>query len=71
MAEENDDFGEKTEEPSSHRIEEFRKRGEVSSSKELTSVLILGANIIAISLGMLFIFEILEDRGLLTPHTHE
>ena len=61
MADENDDFGEKTEDPSSHRIEEFRKRGEVASSKELTSVLILTANIIAISLGMLFIFEILEE----------
>lgn len=61
MAEENDDFGEKTEEPSSHRIEEFRKRGEVASSKELTGVLILTANIVAISLGMIFIFEILEE----------
>lgn len=61
MADDNDDFSEKTEEPSSHRIEEFRKRGEVSSSKELTSVLLLAANIITISLGMLFIFEILEE----------
>ncbi|RLA63346.1 MAG: flagellar biosynthesis protein FlhB [Epsilonproteobacteria bacterium] len=61
MAEENEDFGEKTEEPSSHRIEEFRKRGEVASSKELTSVLLLTANIITISLGMIFIFEILEE----------
>ena len=43
MAEESDSqAGEKTEEPSSYRLEEFRKRGEVASSKELTSALVLG-----------------------------
>ena len=61
MAEENDDFGEKTEEPSSHRIEEFRKKGEVASSKELTSVLLLVANVVTISIGLIFVFELLEE----------
>jgi len=61
LAEEFEDFGEKTEEPSSHRIDEFRKKGEVSSSKELTSVLLLTANIVTISLGLIFVFEVLEE----------
>ena len=61
MAEETDDFGEKTEEPSSYRIEEFRKRGEVASSKEITSVLILFGNFLIISIGIFYIFESLEE----------
>ena len=55
MDEEND--SEKTEEPSARRIEEFRQRGEVASSKELNSVLILSASILTIGLSMTFVFE--------------
>lgn len=56
MAEENDD-GEKTEEPSQHRIDEFRNKGDVASSKELTSVLILSACLLTLSLSLVYIFE--------------
>ena len=55
MDEEND--SEKTEEPSAKRIEEFRQRGEVASSKELNSVLILFTSILTIGLSMSFVFE--------------
>ncbi|MBP9679869.1 MAG: flagellar biosynthesis protein FlhB [Bacteriovorax sp.] len=56
MAEEQDD-GEKTEEPSQHRIEEFRKKGDVASSRELTSVLVLAACLLALSLSLVYIYE--------------
>lgn len=56
MAEEMDD-GEKTEDPSQHRIDEFRKKGDVASSKELTSVLILSACVLTLSLSLVYIFE--------------
>jgi flagellar biosynthetic protein FlhB len=53
--------GEKTEEPTSHRIEEFRKRGEVASSKELTSVLILLTCFMTLGLSLVFIYEVLSE----------
>lgn len=56
MADEQED-GEKTEDPSQHRIDEFRKKGDVASSKELTSVLVLAACLMTLSLSMVFIFE--------------
>ena len=56
MADEMED-GEKTEEPSQHRIDEFRKKGDVASSRELTSVLVLSACILTLSLSLVFIFE--------------
>ncbi len=56
MAEEMED-GEKTEEPSQHRIDEFRKKGDVASSRELTSVLVLSACLLTLSLSLVFIFE--------------
>lgn len=56
MADEMDD-GEKTEDPSQHRIDEFRKKGDVASSKELTSVLILSACLLTLSLSLVYIFE--------------
>jgi len=59
MADEGNDQGEKTEEPSAHRIEQFRKRGEVASSKELTSVLVLGASILTIMLSAVYMYEVL------------
>ncbi len=56
MADEQDD-GEKTEDPSQHRIDEFRKKGDVASSRELTSVLVLAACLLTLSLSLVFIFE--------------
>ena len=55
MAEEED--GDKTEEPSQHRIDEFRKKGDVASSKELTSVLVLAACLLTLSLSLVYIYE--------------
>lgn len=57
MAEEFDSDQEKTEEPSQHRIDQFRKRGEVASSRELTSVLVLSASILTLMLSIVYIFE--------------
>lgn len=51
------DAGEKTEEPSQHRIDEFRKKGDVAVSRELTSVLVLAACLMTLSLSLVFIFE--------------
>jgi len=52
-----DDSGEKTEDPSQHRIDEARKKGDVASSKELNSVLILAGTFTTLILSSLFIFE--------------
>lgn len=59
MAEDSDQ--EKTEDPSQHRIDEYRKRGEVASSKELTSVLVLGACILTLGLSLVFIYEVFSE----------
>ena len=66
MDEESDQ--EKTEEPSAHRIEEFKRKGEVSSSKELTSVLIVLVAVMTLSISILFIYEELQSffRWILT-----
>jgi flagellar biosynthetic protein FlhB len=48
---------EKTEEPSQHRIDEFRKKGDVAMSRELTSVLVLAACFLTLSLSIVFIYE--------------
>lgn len=56
-----DDQGEKTEEPSEHRIEESRKKGEVASSKELASVIILAGALSALTLSSIFIFEVMSE----------
>ena len=55
MAEESDQ--EKTEEPSAHRIEESKRKGEVAQSKELTSVLVLSACMMTLGLSIVFIYE--------------
>ena len=52
-----EDSGEKTEEPSQHRIDEARKKGDVAASKELNSVLILSGAFCVLVLSSLFIFE--------------
>ncbi len=59
MAEGSDE--EKTEEPSEHRIQESRKRGEVASSKELSSVLLLAACIMTLSISAVYIFETISE----------
>ncbi|WP_052590563.1 flagellar biosynthesis protein FlhB [Halobacteriovorax marinus] len=61
MADENDSDAEKTEDPSAHRIEEFRKRGEVASSKELTSVLVLAGSLMTLGLSMVYMYEVLSE----------
>lgn len=55
MADENDD--EKTEEPSQYRIDEARKKGDVASSKELSSVLMLSGSLLTLILCGVFIYE--------------
>jgi flagellar biosynthetic protein FlhB len=59
MAEDSDQ--EKTEEPSAHKIEESRKKGEVASSKELTSVLVLAGSVLTLTLSIVFIYEVLNE----------
>lgn len=56
-----DDQGEKTEEPSQHRIDEARKKGDVASSKELNSVLILAGTFSTLILSTVYIFDILSE----------
>lgn len=55
MADENDD--EKTEEPSQYKIDESRKKGDVASSKELSSVLLLSGSLLTLIICGLFIYE--------------
>ena len=61
MADEQDSDQDKTEDPSAHRIEEFRKRGEVASSKELTSVLVLSASVMTLTLSLVYVYEVMTD----------
>ena len=51
------DQDEKTEEPSAQRIEESRRKGEVASSKELNSVLVLAGAVCALVLSLSYIWE--------------
>ena len=56
-----DDSGEKTEDPSQHRIDEARKKGDVASSKEINSVLILTGTFTVLVLSSLYMFELLSE----------
>jgi len=56
-----DEAGEKTEEPSQHKIDEARKKGDVASSKEINSVLILTGTFSVLIFSSLFMFELLSD----------
>lgn len=58
---EDSDSGEKTEEPSEHKMEESRKRGEVASSKEFNSVLILTGTFLVLVFSGVYIFELLGE----------
>ncbi len=55
MADEND--SEKTEEPSQYRMDEARKKGDVASSKELTSVLLLSGSLLTLIICGVFVYE--------------
>lgn len=55
MAEENDN--EKTEEPSQYRVDEARKKGDVASSKELSSVLLLTGSLLTLIICGMFVYE--------------
>lgn len=56
-----DDQGEKTEEPSQHKLDEARKKGDVASSKELNSVLILTGVLCVLVLSSLYMFETISE----------
>ncbi len=56
-----DDQGEKTEEPSQHKLDEARKKGDVASSKELNSVLILTGVLCVLVMSSLYIFELVSE----------
>ena len=56
-----DDQGEKTEEPSQHKLDEARKKGDVASSKELNSVLILTGVLCVLVMSSLYMFEIISE----------
>ena len=56
-----DDSGEKTEEPSQHRIDEARKKGDVAASKELNSVIILVGVFSTLLLSSVYIFEVMYE----------
>lgn len=56
-----DEAGEKTEAPSQHKLDEARKKGDVASSKELNSVLILAGTLSTLVLSSLYIFEIMTE----------
>lgn len=59
MAEENDQ--EKTEDPTPQRREDFRRRGQIAQSKEISAVLILLASLIAIwALSRFFLIQMYE-----------
>jgi flagellar biosynthetic protein FlhB len=59
MADENDD--EKTEEPSQHKIEESRKKGDVAASRELNSVLLLTGSLLTLILCSVYIYEVIGE----------
>lgn len=56
-----DDQGEKTEEPSQHKLDEARKKGDVASSKELNSVLILTGVFCVLVMSSLYMFELISE----------
>ncbi len=56
MAEERDD-AEKTEEPSQYRIDEARNKGDVASSKELNSIILLSGTLLTTVLCGAFVYD--------------
>lgn len=60
MAEERDD-GEKSEDPSSYRLEEFRKKGDVASSKELNSVVLISGTLLTLVMCSAYVYDQFND----------
>lgn len=60
MSESQDD-SEKTEEPSQYRIDEFRRKGQVASSKELVGVLLIGGCVMTLILSSAYMFDIVNE----------
>ena len=60
MADDSDD-DEKTEEPSQYKIEESRKKGDVATSKELSSVILLSGTLMAFVLSGVFVYETFNE----------
>ncbi|MBC75533.1 MAG: flagellar biosynthesis protein FlhB [Halobacteriovoraceae bacterium] len=56
-----DDQGEKTEEPSQHKLDEARKKGDVASSKEFNSIFILTGVLSVLVMSSLYMFEIISE----------
>lgn len=61
MANEFEDPADKTEDPTQHRIDEYRKKGQIASSKEMTSVLLLGGVVFCLLLTSTFMYETLYE----------
>jgi flagellar biosynthetic protein FlhB len=61
MADEQNQSGDKTEDPSLHRIEEFRKKGDVASSRELTSMAIVFAGLLTTAVSLGYLHDVLRD----------
>jgi flagellar biosynthesis protein FlhB len=57
MADSSENDDEKTEEPSAYKLEESRKKGDVASSKELSSVLMLTGSLLTLVLCGMFVYE--------------
>jgi flagellar biosynthetic protein FlhB len=57
MADSSENDDDKTEEPSQYRLEESRKKGDVASSKELNSVLLLSGSLLTVILCGVYVFE--------------
>ncbi len=55
------DSGEKTEQPSQYKLDETRRKGEVASSKELNSVLILAGVFFTLTLSSVYIYECITN----------
>lgn len=60
MADE-EESGEKTEEPSQHRIDEFRNKGQVAASRDLVSVLTLSGAMATLIFTSAYLFELFTD----------
>lgn len=61
MADGSQDSGEKTEDPSQSRIEDFRKKGDVASSKDLTNVVVLFATMMTLILSSIYMLETMME----------
>ncbi len=59
--EEEDDSSEKTEEPSLQRLEEFRRKGMVASSRELISFFLLLSSLTTIFFSTVYSYEVIKE----------